>query len=140
MPSQKHHGFTLLEIIIVIIILGILAGLALPRFMRTAESVRGGEALKELTALRTALESFWFRNQSYIGAVLGGAGHNLFIDDPSTGQNPHFVYTLNNITTNTYTITAIRNSVDGGDGVSALILDANSGVTTRTGTTPFFGM
>jgi len=35
-----NKGFTLLEIIIVIIILGVMAGLAMPRFIRTVEYAR----------------------------------------------------------------------------------------------------
>lgn len=40
-----RRGFTLLELVIVIIVLGILASFAIPQFIRAAEKARAGEAL-----------------------------------------------------------------------------------------------
>lgn len=47
-------GFTLLELIIVVIIIGILVGIALPRFMGVAEKARAAEGLSILGALRSS--------------------------------------------------------------------------------------
>ena len=46
--NKNKSGFTLLEIIIVIIIIGILASLALPKFFKTVEYSRSMEALTNL--------------------------------------------------------------------------------------------
>ena len=138
--KNNNSGFTLLEIIIVIIILGVLASLALPRFLKTSESSKGAESLQVMTALRTALEAHFAKNNTYGGAVLGTAAHNLMVDDPANAANPHFTYGLSNLSATRYTITATRNTADGGDGVSTIATDVNGGTTTRTGTTPFVGI
>lgn len=49
-PTQR--GFTLLEVLIVIVILGILAGLAVPRFIKASDSAREAEALIHISAIK----------------------------------------------------------------------------------------
>lgn len=57
-----RRGFTLLELIIVVIIIGILVSLAIPRFIGTMERTRAGEAIQILGALRSANERFAAQN------------------------------------------------------------------------------
>lgn len=51
---KEHDGFTLIEIMIVVIIIGILASLAMPRYQKTVERSRISEALSILGSIRTA--------------------------------------------------------------------------------------
>ena len=54
--KNNRSGFTLLEIIIVIIIVGVLASLALPRLFNTIEFSRSTEALNAIGILKRAAD------------------------------------------------------------------------------------
>ncbi|MEW5894890.1 MAG: prepilin-type N-terminal cleavage/methylation domain-containing protein [Candidatus Omnitrophota bacterium] len=56
MRTTKPSAFTLLEIIIVIIIIGVLAGLGLPRLFKSIEESRLSEAAANISSLRSAAE------------------------------------------------------------------------------------
>lgn len=63
-PLDKK-GFTLIELIFVVVIIGILAGLALPRFSHTIEKSRSAEAIHILETLRNAQEVYNLENTGY---------------------------------------------------------------------------
>jgi len=56
MKLNKKSGFTLLEIIIVIIIIGVLASLALPKFFSTIQFAKSTEAMNALGEIRRAAD------------------------------------------------------------------------------------
>ena len=51
---EKQRGFTLLELMMVVIIIGILASMALPQFVRTTERARAAEAYVLVGSIRGA--------------------------------------------------------------------------------------
>lgn len=95
--NRKKSGFTLLEIIIVIIIVGVLASLAMPRFFRT---VQYSSAMEALTALGTLRQSM-YRCYMMAGGSYANCGINdpaladpntLDVDDPADDLNAQFTY------------------------------------------------
>jgi type IV pilus assembly protein PilA len=64
--SQK--GFTLIELMIVVAIIGILAAIAIPNFLRFQLRARSSEGKTNIAALRTAQESFQAEFGSYRSA------------------------------------------------------------------------
>lgn len=56
--ARQSRGFTMIELLIVIAIIGILAAVALPNFMRARSRAKISACLDQLTNLRTAAEDF----------------------------------------------------------------------------------
>ena len=138
MKSKRNtQGFTLLEIIIVIIIVGVLASLALPRFFRTVEYSRSTEALTSLNAIRQSMERCYLQRNAYTTC---NAFANLDLEDPATSPNNHFDYAFTAATANSFTITATRNTSDGGAVTDTVVLTNNATTITRSGTGAFSGI
>ena len=55
---KNNKGFTLIELIMVTIILGILAAVAAPRMLGTVQSAEEAAEVGVITALRAAVESY----------------------------------------------------------------------------------
>lgn len=56
--NAKQHGFTLLELLIVVALIAILTALAVPGFRRYLESSRGQRCAANIALLETAKDSF----------------------------------------------------------------------------------
>jgi prepilin-type N-terminal cleavage/methylation domain-containing protein len=65
-PSfSARKGFTLTEVLMVVVILGILAGLAIPKFYPNKEKAYVAEALNVLSSLRRAQEAYKLEKSGY---------------------------------------------------------------------------
>ena len=124
------QGFTLLEILVVIIIISVLASLAMPRYFRTIDYARAMEALAHLGSIRQSLFRYYAPNRTYAGAFLSPTSPwdtNLDIDNPNNESlypGSHFAYTIDiSDPPTSFTITARRNLHHGGDNVSTITLN-----------------
>ena len=141
--KRNKKGFTLLEVIIVIIIIGVLASLALPRLFSTVEYSRATEALNTMSSMRQSMERcYTSNNQTYAGATPCTIS-TLDLADPSTTPNTHFAYAIAGQTAFAYVITATRNVLDGGVATHTIIFTYNATlatVVTRSGTSAFLAV
>jgi len=65
-PHHTRRGFTLVEILIVVVILGILASIVVPQFTNASESAKGSSVAAQLRTIRNQLELYKIQhNGSY---------------------------------------------------------------------------
>ncbi len=67
-----RKGFTLVEILIVVVILGILAAIVVPQFTNATQDAQAGNIKAQLDTLNNQIELYRARNNAY--PDLGGAG------------------------------------------------------------------
>ncbi len=86
-PSYRidSRGFTLIELMVVIVILGILAGLIVPRLMGRPDEARQLKAKVQIESLETALKLYKLDNGTYPTTE---QGLQALIDQPTTGDIP----------------------------------------------------
>jgi len=65
MRAHLLKGFTIMELIVVVIIVGVMAGIAIPNFTRTIERARVQDATIQLTAIHAAQAIRFARLKTY---------------------------------------------------------------------------
>ncbi|MBE9504986.1 MAG: type II secretion system major pseudopilin GspG [Proteobacteria bacterium] len=80
-----NRGFTLIELMVVIVILGILAGLIVPRIMSRPEEARQAKARIQIESLETALKLYKLDNGSYPSTE---QGLQALVEPPAVGTLP----------------------------------------------------
>ena len=63
--KKRHAGFTLIEIMVVIVILGILAALIVPKVMSRPDEARIVAAKQDINSIVQALKLYRLDNQGY---------------------------------------------------------------------------
>ena len=81
----RSGGFTLIEIMVVIVILGILAGLVLPRFMGRTEEAKKIKAKLQIENLEAALKLYKLDTGMYPTTE---QGLEALVQKPATGAVP----------------------------------------------------
>jgi general secretion pathway protein G len=65
MKTQKQSGFTLIEVMIVVVILGILASIIVPKIMGRPDEARTAKAQQDIRAVGAALDLYRLDNFTY---------------------------------------------------------------------------
>ena len=104
LPARRLAGFSLIELMIVVVIVGILAAIAYPSYTRYIQRSNEAEAQGQVMELASALEAHRAKNFSYNGASISTLA-------PALDNNKHYTagIALSN-NDQSYTITATPSS------------------------------
>jgi prepilin-type N-terminal cleavage/methylation domain-containing protein len=102
--SRARKGFTLVELAVVVVIIGVLAAFGVPKFLNSVERSKASEAIAYLSAVRTAEERYQAKEGVYTDQL-----SNL---DISMTQPKYFtigtITTTNDGSTPSWTLTLTR--------------------------------
>jgi len=82
---NNQRGFTLIEILVVVVILGILAGIVVPRLLGEPEKARRTKAEVQIRGFEQALASFKLDNSFFPETE---QGLNALVEKPQNGRVP----------------------------------------------------
>lgn len=124
--TAKRQGFTLLELLMVVIIIGILASIAIPQFQKVRERARTAEAIGMLGTI--------FRSEVRYRALHPNQTFTVNLDELDVDQNDligqrSFNYVIADADNVTFNAKATRENYAGGGGCVAdyaLRIDANA--------------
>jgi len=89
--KRNEAGFTLIELMVVIVILGILAGLVVPRIMDRPEQARKQKAEVQIESLETACKLFKLDTGSYpssLDALVSGGRTGGYLEKGKVPLDP----------------------------------------------------
>lgn len=110
MPTRRPSGFTLIELMIAVAIVGILAAIAYPSYQEQVRKGRRADAMAQMVTLAQAYERYYTSNNTYVGfwATVPTAQRN----SPTQGT-AYYVLDATTETRTAFTITATRQSAGG---------------------------
>ena len=95
----RAHGFTLIELMIVVAVVAVLAAIALPSYQDSIRKSRRSEAMADLANAAQLAERFRTVNNTYAGAA------GIPAQSPATGT-AYYTIAYTDTGTNTFTLTA----------------------------------
>jgi len=84
--QRKRQGFTLIEIMVVIVIMGIMAALVVPRVMGSTDQARTAAAKADIQSIMTALKLYKLDNIRYPSQQ---QGLDALVNKPSVAPIPN---------------------------------------------------
>ncbi len=84
MSARRQNGFTLIELMLVVVIVSILAGLAIPNYQNVVVKARAADLLGRIDVVRVGVHQFLGENNAWPGETATGvvpAGLTGFLPD-----------------------------------------------------------
>ena len=95
--KQSRQGFTLVEILIVVVILGILAAIVIPQFTSASEDARASSLVSQLQTIRSQLELYQVQNNGEYPDLAGSDADEQWEEMTDTGdRGPYLQQTPRN--------------------------------------------
>ncbi|MDP8253575.1 MAG: prepilin-type N-terminal cleavage/methylation domain-containing protein [Candidatus Kaelpia aquatica] len=84
--KRKRSGFTLAEVVAVIVILGLLSGVITPQIVKTIKKGRDVRRISDIDSLASALQAYYLDNAAYPTAAAWTYSTGAFLGDLTTGN------------------------------------------------------
>jgi len=98
--TSRIRGFTLIELMVAIGVVGILSAIAIPTYREHVRRGAAEEAVAGLASGRVAIEEYFLDNRTYVGLNVGTP------PPCPASANASFTYACGNLSATTYTLTA----------------------------------
>jgi len=102
-------GFTLMELMITLVIVGILTTIAVPSYKDYIMRARRSDGKSALMDLASQMERFYSERNTYVGATIGGGGANEVRSSP-TSTDGWYTLAITTQTASNFTIQASPNN------------------------------
>jgi prepilin-type N-terminal cleavage/methylation domain-containing protein len=117
MRLKSRSGFTLTEVMIVIAILSVMAGLAVPGYFRAIEQGRANEARTNLNIILMGQKIYRLNNASFWNGGSNATPANIQTNLNVDLTTRHYTdIDFSSVDATGYTVRITRNNVDGGAG------------------------
>lgn len=121
---RKIKGFTLVELMVVVAIIGILAGIAYPSYQDSVTKSRRVDAQGVLMGFANAMERHFTENNTYCGSavatacpVVNGVPTVYSTQSPIDGATVYYNLIIQAANASTYNLRATPTGAQAGDGV-----------------------
>ncbi len=127
---RSNKGFTLIELMITVAIIGILAAIALPSYTAYVQRGKITEAVAGLAGMKVKMEQYFQDNRTYVGACAAGTVAPL----PSAGDAKYFTFSCPaaNLTASTFVVQATGTAGGSMAGFTYTVNESNVRATTAT--------
>ena len=141
---RRQHGFTIIELMIVVVVIAVLSAIALPSYSDYVTRSKFTEAYAQPADLRVKMEQYYLDNKRYSSNAGGGTCGIPGGNTPTTQGTKYFTFACASSNANVsgdqeYTLTATGIAGEGLDGIAFTINTSNTKQTVVTASSAMAG-